>query len=1210
MNTEPIYIIDESVSQDDANYNPMMDPSIDMENYIEIHEKELPGTKAHFNNVADVKTKEVLVTGLLLNFSQDLHNSQLRTLLGRTNMEVLNLYADTIIINKKLVFPQTNVTITCRHLIIDEMGSVSTVPELNPQPYAVGDKKEPRKAGADGEPGGNITLLCQTIENKRTDGAEVFFVNGAKGQDGEMGDLREKKSDGNYPVKWDKVKETILNSELISSEKQWAWPPTDNTDKLYFIEIEICNIGLLDKNKRFTKTQLGDKNKQNEDNGADAIASGNGGNGGPAGKLSHLPFNKTGKDVTWGLKGGAPGISQKIEGSRTSTNPRTFYHYAMKVWHRDLNYDLNKLNPKNDMNPWYTQIGVVSPRNGNDAKGNDGSEGAKGSAEQLPADKNSWLHPLLLETMLQFAKTAFRDGERNRAKWILNKYTDAVKKLPAGLSNDARVTSCAREIDLYLKRLAQNLDFYGYPPGWIPRLSVLSNLQVLSDSRQNLAQLIFFGNRLLDEANKSKSKADDLNATIDQIRNGLTNARNDITRAFAELPGVKNKIAELEGQIKVQLGELNKLKKKITDEIKDQEQAQAIFTGSFKILAGVCALVPVGQPYVGQLGGGILDRISQIDINAENPLKEGMSFAGSLSKDVEKFHKDNEKTLKADINASLNKEIEKSTGQLNDFDKDITGTQTKLAEAETALTKTFGQREISLLRDKMTVIRDINAGRSNSFSVKEDYGDIIAYIDEVQQGIDNDRDITQGQKKELTDKLALLKKDKKDLAADLKAKKAKKAGREKSVETAGKVIKGFTEGLSGITTGIQTMMVEFDENDPGVQKEMEKIMGTKYKTEFEVINKKVAEINKQKLPVTEQLLKLEQKISSGVQYINNNLVQWYVLNEQRVQEEHHELLPATRLYLKGMVQQSWDMLMQECYYLTKSYQYRFLERIQPFERGLKELISDINEFLKNGDPAKMTEAQFKDLFDKVLKRQMYRMGYDLLVKLQGTSSAIEDTNSTIVLQYKNDKGKEQPEDKPFLDELNTYGLVNFRLEDLRTAKHGTDTWLHYRIKKIIFKEMRVTAEDQDVSFDFGIRHSGDSVLRSAEDKKYYFFTSRSAENKSGKPKPKATNHFKKSDEVIDLQVKSWNAAYNGANRDEDGGPVANVTDSGEDLKLLYDFLRAFDLEKKYDENKQPYKDNYPGGSSKLMLVNYDKAEEREKYKIEYLKFDVNYEVLR
>ncbi len=384
---------------------------------------------------------------------------------------------------------------------------------------------------------------------------------------------------------------------------------------------------------------------------------------------------------------------------------------------------------------------------------------------------------------------------------------------------------------------------------------------------------------------------------------------------------------------------------------------------------------------------------------------------------------------------------------------------------------------------------------------------------------------------------------------------------------------------------------------------MEKIMGSKYKTEYESISKKVAEINKQKLPVTEQLLKLEQKISSGVQYINNNLVQWYVLNEQRVQEEHHDLLPATKLYLKGMVQQSWDMLMQECYYLTKSYQYRFLERINPLERGLKELISDMNKFLENGDPAKMTEAQFKELFDKVLTNQIYNLGYDLLVKLQRTSYKIDDGISTIVLDA------EKAADLPLLNELNTFGRVDFRLEDLRTAKHNTNIWLHYRIKKITFDKMEIDAADADVSFDFGIRHSGDSVLRSANDNRCYFFTSRSAESK-GKPKLKASNRFTESGQILDLQVRSWNASYNGANRDSDDGPLSNAKDSGEDMRLLYDFLKAFGLDKKYDENKQPYKDNYPGGTSELMLVNYDKAEERKKYQIKYLKFDVDYEVLR
>jgi len=1199
MPAEQIYIIDESLSQDDSSaYNPMLDASINMEDFIEIKERKLPGKKPSFNNIADASTKEVVVTGLVLHFSQDVSDSRLKSVIRRTDMEFLYLYADTIIVNDKLSFPQTNVSIICRHLIIEKNGTLSTTPENNAQLFAVGTGGDTRKAGATGEPAGKVTLLCNTIENKHTENGPVFFLNGAKGQNGEMGGLKQVKIDKGYPVHWDDIRKKIIeNDTFVGNYGSWAWPETSDTDKIYFAKILSNNLTYgPNSGRRYYKTTHGDENKQNQDNGADAIASGIGGNGGIGGNISYLEFKKEGRNPDWDLGGGEPGTSTRIEGGKKAKDS-TYYHIEISAWHKDPNWEWND---KKNRQPHYWKLRTLTSHDGNPAKNSDGQKGANGTSEKLPADKYSWLHPILMETMLQFAKTAFRDGERRRAKWILEKYNEAIKTLPAALKEEMRTAALVREVDLYLSRLAKNLDFYGYPPGWIPRLSVLSNLKVIKDSRRDLAQLLFFANRLLNASEKSKSKAADLEWTIKELNKGLKNAQADISAAFEELPQVQGKISEVEGQIRVQLDELSKLKKKIHDEVEEKSKEQALFTGSMKILGGICALVPVGQPYVGQLGGDIFERVSKIDIDSKKPLGEVLTFAGGFAEDVGSFYEKNEAKLKADLTSELSGEIKKGTKDLNKFSDDITSTKADLKDAEKALKETFKDQEISLMRDKMKVIRNINTGGSGSFSSAEDYADIISYMDELQQSITNARDITETQKQELNKKLGQLKTDKKDLTTKLKASKAAKAKREGSIETAGKVIKGFTQGISGIAGGIQAMMVEFDENDPKVQEKMAAIMASVYSKEFDTINKKVAEINKQKLPLTERLMYLEQKISDGVQRINNNLVQWSVLNDELVNEVQTDLLPATTLYLKGIVQQSWDLLMQECYYLTKSYQYRFIKKIDPIQHGIKELLKDIENFSKGQDPASMKEDEYKKLFDTVLKSQFKRLAFDLLIKLQETSAKITNKVSIPVIDYKKEDGR------VILDQLNTFGEANFRLEDIKSSKQGTGSWFHYRIVKISFEDIVVEADDPNVSFDFGIRHSGDSLIR-ATNKKLYYFTSRSSQKNEG-VKLKGIKKVAAAHE-IDLQVQSWNASYNGSQLDKVEGPITNETDSGLDQQLLYEFLKEFGLKEEYDARDKPYKDHYPGATSELTLKIYDDSD-KFNFNIKKLAFKVEYEVLQ
>lgn len=1206
MSKETIYIVDEVTDQGTIVTNPLLSPALEMEDYIEVKSKTLPGKKEVFNNMPDMVTREVNVTGLVLNFSQDLSQSKLKALPGKIDIEYLSLYADTIILGDKLTFPQTNITICCRQLIIEPNGSLSTVPIPFQLPYAAGAGGKDRNPGAEGCGGGNLIIYSQTIENKRTDDEFVFTLTGSQGQGGEPGGIPsdDSKTEG-YPLSWTDIEKTIINNDVISGNRDnWAWPDIPEADKhlIYYAAIEATNFVYFPENeKRYYKTTLGNKDLKNLDNGKDAVVSGNGGRGGKGGSIKYLDFKTIGKNINWQLKGGDSGVSKVAEGGKKKDS--TYYHVEIRAFHKDINYDWNKNDQNGHLKPSFTPYFNITKRliseDGKPSKGKDGESGENGTAEKLASEKFSWLSPVLLESVIQFAKTSFRDGERGKAKWVFDQYSEAVNTLPLNLKEDLQMASLIREMELYKKRIDQNLDFYGYPPGWIPRLSALSNLSVLTDSRRDLASLIYFANRLLKEDEDLNSQKNNIDWAIKDLQKNMDIARKDVVTAFGEIPDVKKKINDVEKQISGQLLALRNLKKKIESEAEQQQKEQLIFSGAFEILGGICSLIPVGQPYVGQLGGTIMNTIGKIDINADNPIKEGLSFAGDLSGEVGDFFKKNEKAFKEDITSGFAKEIEKGTKELNDYNSQIDDTKKELKQAEEEVKASFSDRDIAILRAEIKGIQ--TKSQDGSGAGENDLAAILASVDELKESISNSKSIANNKKQELSTKLSSLEAAKKPLADKLKNRKKEKEKREKNVKTAGKVIKGFTEGLSGITSGIQKMMVDFDENDEEVQKRVEKLKKSKYKTDFEKIYDKIAEINKVKLPLVERLLKLEQKINNGVQVITNGMLQWTILNDQQVALEYG-LLPSTRNYLKRMAQDSWDMLMQECYYFTRSYQYRFLKKIDPVSHGVKTLITDIEKFRNGKDPRQMSSEAFQELFDNVLKSQFKRLAYDLLVKLQETSAGIREDISTIVL----DVNEKNFNNDLILERLNTLGQAEFYLKDMKSSKKGTDQWMQYKIVKITFLSIIVESANPNASFDFGIRHSGDSLILGG-DKKRYFFTSRSATQPSGskKLKVKAGSGIT----PIDLQVKSWNASYNGADRDKPNGGLNNAKDSKEDEILLKKLLREFDLEKAYESNQEPYKDHYPGGTSLLSLIIYSDEKDID-FKIKELKFQVDYEVLR
>lgn len=1198
MAAERVRLIDESLEPVKKGTNPLLSLTRDeMENYISIRTKGIPGKRPVFNQIKNKATKEVMVTGLVLHFSQDVSKSKLKSLLGNNDVERLFLYADTIIVNRELKFPQCDVTIGCRLLIIEEEGQINTTPKANAQPYATGGSKTKPKAGADGHRAGNITLLCDTIENKRK-AAPAFILDGGAGQNGQMGDWYEKHRNKSVPVAWSTIEDKAISNTLIKGgRKGWDWPDFKGIEKekIYHAKVWSINLARMDPEKRYRDYYAGNSKLPNQDNGPDAIASGAGGDGGDAGDLIVLDHKKVGKAVSSRQKGGPKGTSQKIEARRPAAKS-TYYHIELWVYHKDLNYTGNKgrlnLKPK----VWVTK--KLPAEYGLPAKGKDGKKGNDGFKLVPQENQQYWLRPVLLEAMLGYAKTHFRDGERNKAQWILDHYVDAISSLPKAVMEEMHMSSLIREANLYYQRLNQNLDFYGYPPGWIPRLSALSNLKILDDSRRDLAQLIYFANNLLKQDDKNSIEAENLEWAVNELQEGLEAAQSNIVSAFAALPEIKEQLFEVEGKVSKQLAALRALKKKIELEIAEQERAQALFTGAFEIAAGICAMIPVGQPYVGAVGG-ILSQVGKIDINSDNPLGEGLNFASGLSGELATFVNDNKDKISEDANSQLSKDIKSGTKELNKFEDDIKSVKADRAAAEKAVVNKFSAQELAILHERVLTLDGMVNDAQQDFSHTGDYIEILQNLDLLQAEIEASKDLRESQKTTLTQRLQELKTEKKDLAAKLKKQKDQRKNRESNVEKAGKALKGLTEGIGGISSGIQKMMVEFDPESPEVKAKFEKILNSEYKEEFEAIQEAIDDLNAKKLPLVDRLLWFEQRISQGVQRINSSLVQWSVLNDQRVEAVQHGLLPSSRSVLQRMVEESWALLMLECYYVTKSYQYRFLRRIDPIQHGLQQFIEDISNFKEGVDPGSMDTKAFDDLFEKALKSQFTRLGTALLTDTQSGQGVIKTPSSTITIT-KDDKNANGDS---VLEQFNKTGQVDFTFDQIKSGKSGTKNWKFYRIIEI--KYTSIKTREGSSSFDFGIRHSGRSIVRDQKGTPY-FFTSLSSQNNLNSPQG-GTHSF-------NLQVQSWDGEFNASKRnDATTGGVSTTKVSTENDKMLSKFLTGFGLDAAFDEQDPPYRDYYPSARSTLTLFNYDRPEEgqaQNNYGVEELTFEVKYEVLR
>ena len=458
MNSSTQYkLVDENTDLNiPSDYDPLLKNKF--EEYIQITERTNPGIRPYFNNIPDQATRDIHVSGLVLNWSDNLSRSKLRAVLERGNIENLYLYADTVIVGTTLCFPQTNVTIYARRLIMGN-GKIDTTP----RPFAEGKKyaqgegspkdripnsktnsgvsddpeeswwpyndpfarenpvppderpKYPTCRGADGASAGDINLFVQMYQFPST--GPCLILNGSDGQHGEKGNFKERFSSPDVPVTWGKVVSEVLDFDVIrGSESNWAWPPDMKKELLagdvYYAKVGITNVSYRAIFKPTDKTvEYGNGKVENLDSGLDAYAAGDGGNGGNGGTVRVSNSSLSPKLVD--QKGGKKGLSEQVNGtakSKDSTKLRKIYN----VCHRSA--------PNAD-DIAGTKFGAreLKSRNGCTAKGQDGLDGKDGGFELLSGQGASWLHPYVLKTVVQYAKDAWLAGDRRPAKWLLTR---------------------------------------------------------------------------------------------------------------------------------------------------------------------------------------------------------------------------------------------------------------------------------------------------------------------------------------------------------------------------------------------------------------------------------------------------------------------------------------------------------------------------------------------------------------------------------------------------------------------------------------------------------------------------------------------------------------------------------------------------------------------------------------------------------------------
>src|ERR1700677_1194986 len=626
--TDPMFITASSVRED---FVP--ESFTDLQNRV---------VRQSFNGLTNRVVRDVEIAGPTLLWSAG--NPVLAPYHGRnaSDIRTLTICADRIEIDTALLFPRTNVVIHARELVFNQGGSINTTPLPHADTHARstyltvdpddrtndgipadenGDPTYRAADGADGEPGGDITLYVRriTLPDDRSGKPDLqtprFICRGGKGQAAEPGGLTKYQAAGGAaeiygktsPILAEQLKQRLKRVGLLGTyEHEYRWPGEVSQPE----DIPIDQFWTEDFQGHRSKLSASAHNPLRTDTPPDQqtvvratmrvwerstsgtrtaddylyflpgtspvepwwsrwIADGRGaypggwpGEGGKGGTVTSVLASAAVDATICDMTGGDHGDPTPPVAAMPPPGPNPAYDMLIEITQKQHPSD-----PPLAKRPSVT-LRDISGRKGLNARGQryeskgkpgdqfiENATGQRDDREttgtgfavkvrpyknggrnndQVPNNLNkandwSWLHPTAVTATAGYARMAYRNGYREQAAAAIEPYCrlmfDGPKVAPPS-DPDVRLALTAF---LSMKNsLEQNLDYYGNPPGWVPRLDALTNLKLLKDTREAAYATFYFAEKMLSDY----EALEDTNSLSQEMSRALTK---DINEARAVL---------------------------------------------------------------------------------------------------------------------------------------------------------------------------------------------------------------------------------------------------------------------------------------------------------------------------------------------------------------------------------------------------------------------------------------------------------------------------------------------------------------------------------------------------------------------------------------------------------------------------------------------------------------------------------------------------
>ncbi|MDP0490207.1 MAG: hypothetical protein Q7Q71_04065 [Verrucomicrobiota bacterium JB023] len=279
----------------------------------------------------------------------------------------------------------------------------------------------------------------------------------------------------------------------------------------------------------------------------------------------------------------------------------------------------------------------------------------------LPVDY-CWLHPITVRSTLAYAKDLYFLGFLTEAEHEFLSYQRYLQLLGDFTLPDLADTSDAalefaeleNDVNRHVARLANKLDYYGNPAGWVPLLSFETTFLLTDDLIEQAMDALYVSYWI----NRSSEYLDAQQEALVEAENQVTKENillqdrmkfllgNEETGDIGEIARLEQTELELQANIEVQQERLLEVEAGLlqrAEDLQENEDQKEAWKKTARTLGAIMQVVPIAQPALAAAGAG-LDLVSRID--EQDPLTsvvEAATIVGtykvsSLREDAEELN--------------------------------------------------------------------------------------------------------------------------------------------------------------------------------------------------------------------------------------------------------------------------------------------------------------------------------------------------------------------------------------------------------------------------------------------------------------------------------------------------------------------------------------------------------------------------------------------